>query len=483
MTEKIRSGGARRKGEEAGLRTGGVGGSLPSPLDESAARNGVVGSTGEIGEGSGSSGAAAAKSKGKMAPPARRRRGRFSANTTAVSGVGGSGGPGAAEELLLPSFARENAGAGATGTDEHSDRASPSFSLSALEDGYHNRLTCTICSSGAELRPVTLTGGWGRGSMFSPRPPPAAASLAQPAAAPAATAAALSLQATQSLLADHLADSTLVGSSTTRGLAADGKDGGRSGPVGVTATAVSFAATASSVRSGSTAGGGGGTDSIGRCDGGGEDNSSSALVNSSSTTLSNSGSSGGNEGVKPLPAAVVNEEATSAEALEATAVDGCIADGEEGAGASASAKADNRDGGEMTPLSAAPPSCGAAVAAATASAATVAAESSVAVDAATVTSTGGAVRDASSCADATGQALPITSSSASVSNGTGGFPTLAGVSVGVVGGGADNDDANASASAPVVTGVGDGGVDGRGQEKEQEQVGCAQWMSGRIKLH
>ena len=36
-----------------------------------------------------------------------------------------------------------------------------------LQDGYHIRLTCPICTASSELKPVTMTGGQGRGSIFS----------------------------------------------------------------------------------------------------------------------------------------------------------------------------------------------------------------------------------------------------------------------------------------------------------------------------
>ncbi|CAM9691484.1 unnamed protein product, partial [Pylaiella littoralis] len=491
VTEQTFAGGTRRNCEEAGSKGGGPGGPVPSPLDESAGRNGF-GSTGETGEGSESSGAAEAEHKGKMMPSGRRRSsGRLSANTTAVScgpctggGAGDTSGSRAAGETSSPSLAGEGAGAGGTGADENADRAVPSMSLSALEDGYHNRLTCTICSSGAELRPVTLTGGWGRGSVFTPPAPQAAALRIQPAAAAAAaTAAAVSLRATQSLLADHLSGSTLPGSSATCPPVADGKDGGRSGPVDTAATAVSLATASSSFRSGPTSGGGRGADSSagGGCRGGEDGCSSATFVNGGSTMLDDRGTRGGKKG-KPLPLAVVNEATATVEAMEATA-DGYTAVDEEGAGALAAANADDKDGGgallqtngsgndsgEMAASLAARSVCGASISATTASAATAAAASSEAADIATVTTAGGAVTDASSRADATGQVQPIGLSLSSATTGTSDFLTPAVVSVGVVGEESNTGAANASASATVGPGVSDGDVDG-GRQQEQDQV-------------
>lgn len=55
-------------------------------------------------------------------------------------------------------------------TDSPITHEPPSRSLGKLQDGYHNRFTCPACTAGEELKPVTLTGGWGRGSVHTPLP-------------------------------------------------------------------------------------------------------------------------------------------------------------------------------------------------------------------------------------------------------------------------------------------------------------------------
>lgn len=108
--------------------------------------------------------------------------------STAKNSGGANAGEGgvasrSANELLTSRIAGDNAETPGVDKGERTDRASPSVSFSALEDGYHNRLTCAICNAGAELRPVTLTGGSGRGSKFARSPRQGDSSLAQPAVA------------------------------------------------------------------------------------------------------------------------------------------------------------------------------------------------------------------------------------------------------------------------------------------------------------
>ncbi|CAN0197856.1 unnamed protein product, partial [Laminaria digitata] len=101
------------------------------------------------------------------------KRGAVKGGGSAASGAAGAfpvarEGPESGEGLAVDdatTTAAAPAAAAAAEGEGAGDDGSTSL-LSALQDGYHNRFTCPTCNAGAELQPVTLPGGRGRGGKI-----------------------------------------------------------------------------------------------------------------------------------------------------------------------------------------------------------------------------------------------------------------------------------------------------------------------------
>lgn len=138
---------------------------------------------------------------------------------------------------------------------------SPSSST-ALQDGYHNPFTCPACTAGAELVPITLPDGRGRGSIFS-QP----SSLARATSADAGNAGASERGAGSGSRDD--AGRRGSGIEPTESPSLDAVSGGREDGSRPTAPACAVAGRSTAGVSGPTIGGDGGSDTV-RAGGGSE---------------------------------------------------------------------------------------------------------------------------------------------------------------------------------------------------------------------